>query len=173
LLRDYPDITVEFDVNYGFRDIVADRFDAGVRMGSTIDKDMIVVPIGPPLRLAVIASPAYFAAHPAPRLPRDLDGSLLLRTRWPWTPCAFAGDAFARLAPALKRPASPVERHQREFSSCSRSQFSLSSPRVGERRVRSPSMLARRVFRLPLCPGARQLMKITSPHLLRSSNTSR
>jgi DNA-binding transcriptional LysR family regulator len=40
LLRDYPDITLEFDVNYGFRDIVADRFDAGVRLGTTIDKDM-------------------------------------------------------------------------------------------------------------------------------------
>lgn len=72
LLRDYPDITVEFDVNYGFRDIVADRFDAGVRMGSTIDKDMIAVAIGPALRLAVVASPGYFAAHPAPKQPRDL-----------------------------------------------------------------------------------------------------
>ena len=57
LLRDYPDIVVEFDVNYGFRNIVADRFDAGVRMGNTIDKDMIAVPIGPPLRMAVAASP--------------------------------------------------------------------------------------------------------------------
>lgn len=72
VLRDYPDITVEFDVNYGFRNIVADRFDAGVRMGSTIDKDMIAVPIGPALRLAVVASPEYFAAHPAPKVPRDL-----------------------------------------------------------------------------------------------------
>jgi DNA-binding transcriptional LysR family regulator len=49
LLREYPDIHIEFDVNYGFRDIVADRFDAGVRMGDTIDKDMIAVPIGPQL----------------------------------------------------------------------------------------------------------------------------
>jgi DNA-binding transcriptional LysR family regulator len=57
LLRDYPDITVEFDVNCGFRDIVADRFDAGVRMGTTIDQDMIAVAIGPALRLAVVASP--------------------------------------------------------------------------------------------------------------------
>jgi len=72
LLRDYPDIKVEFDINYGFRDIVADRFDAGVRLGDTIDKDMIAVPIGPPLRMAVAASPAYFAAHPIPRSPRDL-----------------------------------------------------------------------------------------------------
>ncbi|MDH0485942.1 LysR family transcriptional regulator [Pseudomonas sp. GD04015] len=72
LLREYPDIKVEFDINYGFRDIVADRFDAGVRLGDTIDKDMIAVPIGPPLRMAVAAAPAYFATHPKPRNPRDL-----------------------------------------------------------------------------------------------------
>lgn len=72
LLRDYPDIKLEFDMNYGFRDIVADRFDAGVRLGSTIDKDMIAVPIGPPLRMAVVASPAYFAVHPIPKTPEDL-----------------------------------------------------------------------------------------------------
>ncbi len=72
LLREYPDIKLEFDVNYGFRDIVADRFDAGVRLGKTIDKDMIAVPIGPPMRLAVVASPGYFAVHPIPRTPKDL-----------------------------------------------------------------------------------------------------
>ncbi|WP_033465150.1 LysR family transcriptional regulator [Bordetella bronchiseptica] len=72
LVREYPDIKLEFDVNYGFRDIVADRFDAGVRLGDTIDKDMIAVPIGPPLRMAVVASPAYFEAHSTPGQPRDL-----------------------------------------------------------------------------------------------------
>src|SRR5689334_19611333 len=72
LLREYPDIKLEFDMNYGFRDIVADRFDAGVRMGNTIDKDMIAVPIGPSLRMAVVASPDYFAAHPVPKSPSDL-----------------------------------------------------------------------------------------------------
>jgi DNA-binding transcriptional LysR family regulator len=72
LLREYPDIKLEFDVNYGFRDIVADRFDAGVRLGKTIDKDMIAVPIGPPMRLAVVASPDYFKAHGKPKVPQDL-----------------------------------------------------------------------------------------------------
>lgn len=72
LLREYPDIKIEFDVNYGFRDIVADRFDAGVRLGDTIDKDMIAVPIGPPLRMAIAASPEYFASHPIPKKPHDL-----------------------------------------------------------------------------------------------------
>ena len=72
LLRDYPDINLEFDVNYGLRDIVADRFDAGVRLGNTIDKDMIAIPIGPTMRLAVVGSPDYFAANPIPRKPQDL-----------------------------------------------------------------------------------------------------
>ncbi|TCD23761.1 LysR family transcriptional regulator [Pseudomonas sp. IC_126] len=72
LLLDYPDIKVEFDVSYGFRDIAADRFDAGVRLGEAIDKDMIAVPIGPKLRMAAVASPAYFATHPRPKSPRDL-----------------------------------------------------------------------------------------------------
>jgi len=72
LLRDYPDVKIEFDVDYGFRDIVADRFDAGVRLGDTIDKDMIAVPIGPPLRMAVAASVAYLKAHPVPKTPREL-----------------------------------------------------------------------------------------------------
>jgi DNA-binding transcriptional LysR family regulator len=81
LLRDYPDITLEFDVNYGFRDIVADRFDAGVRLGNTIDKDMIAVPIGPPLRMAVVASPEYFATRPIPRTPQDLTAHTCINQR--------------------------------------------------------------------------------------------
>ncbi|MEB4674442.1 LysR family transcriptional regulator [Enterobacteriaceae bacterium G50] len=72
LLREYPDINVEFDANHGFRDIVADRFDAGVRLGDTIDQDMIAVSIGPKLRMAAVASPDYFARHPAPKTPHEL-----------------------------------------------------------------------------------------------------
>ncbi|MCO4891240.1 LysR family transcriptional regulator [Cupriavidus sp. WGtm5] len=83
LLQEYPDIKLEFDVNYGFRDIVADRFDAGVRLGNTIDKDMIAVPIGPPLRMAVVASPAYFAANPPPKTPQDLMAHRCINQRMP------------------------------------------------------------------------------------------
>ncbi len=72
LVREYPEITFEFDVNNGFRDIVADRFDAGVRLGSTIDKDMIALPIGPRLSMVVAGSPDYFARHPRPKTPHDL-----------------------------------------------------------------------------------------------------
>ncbi|MBK7312727.1 LysR family transcriptional regulator [Candidatus Aalborgicola defluviihabitans] len=83
LLAEFPDIKVEFDISYGFRDIVADRFDAGVRMGDTIDKDMIAVPIGPKLRMAAVASPAYFAKHPAPKTPRDLVAHSCINMRFP------------------------------------------------------------------------------------------
>ncbi|HBS9901682.1 TPA: LysR family transcriptional regulator [Klebsiella aerogenes] len=72
LLSEYPDIHIEFDANHGFRDIVADRFDAGVRLGDTIDKDMIAMPIGPKLRMAAAASPDYFARYPVPKTPHDL-----------------------------------------------------------------------------------------------------
>ncbi|MCE0460907.1 MULTISPECIES: LysR family transcriptional regulator [Pseudomonas] len=81
LLLEYSDIKVEFDINYGFRDIVADRFDVGVRMGDTIDKDMIAIPIGPQLRMAVVASPAYFANRPKPRNPRELIGHNCINMR--------------------------------------------------------------------------------------------
>ena len=72
VLLEYPDVSVEFDISYGFRDIVADRFDAGVRLGDYIDKDMIAVPIGPQSRMAAVASPSYFSANPIPQTPHDL-----------------------------------------------------------------------------------------------------
>lgn len=72
LLRDYPDVQVELSMDNGFVDIVADRFDAGVRLGESIAKDMIAVRIGPELRMAAVASPAYFERNPPPRTPHDL-----------------------------------------------------------------------------------------------------
>ena len=72
MLKEYPDIHVEFDVSYGLRDIVADRFDAGVRLGEQVQKDMIAVPIGPKVRMAAVGSPAYFSRHPPPKTPADL-----------------------------------------------------------------------------------------------------
>ena len=72
LLKEYPDISIEIDVNYGLRDIVADRFDAGVRLGEQVHRDMIAVPIGPKIRMAAVASPAYFEKRPPPRTPGDL-----------------------------------------------------------------------------------------------------
>lgn len=72
LLPDYPDIHVELSIDSGFADIVADRFDAGVRLGEALAKDMIAVRIGPDLRMAVIGSPEYFNRRPAPVVPQDL-----------------------------------------------------------------------------------------------------
>jgi DNA-binding transcriptional LysR family regulator len=72
LLPDYPDLNVEISVNNGFVDIVAERFDAGVRLGETIAQDMIAVRIGPDMRMAVVGSPAYLATHPAPQTPYEL-----------------------------------------------------------------------------------------------------
>ncbi|QNQ09817.1 LysR family transcriptional regulator [Sphingomonas alpina] len=72
LLPGYPDLTIEIHVDASLADIVSDRFDAGVRLGERLDKDMIAVPIGPELRMAAVAAPAYLARHPAPRTPQDL-----------------------------------------------------------------------------------------------------
>ncbi len=83
LMHQYPDVRIEFDVSYGFRDIVADRFDAGVRLGTSIDKDMIAVPIGPPIRMAAAASPAYFEKHPIPQVPGDLTSHRCINLRLP------------------------------------------------------------------------------------------
>ncbi len=72
LLREYPDITLEFDINYGLRNIVADRFDAGVRLGDYVDKDMIALPVSESLRMVPVASPEYFKQYPVPKVPGDL-----------------------------------------------------------------------------------------------------
>ncbi|EZQ17111.1 LysR family transcriptional regulator [Pseudomonas sp. G11-1] len=71
-LKDYPDITLEFYVDYGFTNVVEQRFDAGIRLGEAISKDMIAARIGPDWRLAVVGSPAYFEQHPLPETPYDL-----------------------------------------------------------------------------------------------------
>jgi len=83
VLRSHPDIRMEFDIWYGLRDIVAERFDAGVRMGEQVEKDMVAVPIGPPMRMMVAATPGYFARRPPPRTPRDLTGHVCINLRLP------------------------------------------------------------------------------------------
>ena len=68
----YPDIDIEIIDDYRLTDIVAGRFDAGVRLGEQVDQDMIAMRIGPDFRQAVVGSPAYLAAHGTPDTPRDL-----------------------------------------------------------------------------------------------------
>jgi len=72
LLPRYPDIRVEISIDGGLTDIVAQRFDAGVRLGEQVAKDMIAVRIGPDMRMAVVAAPSYLATRPTPRTPHDL-----------------------------------------------------------------------------------------------------
>jgi DNA-binding transcriptional LysR family regulator len=74
VLRDYPDIKLELNVDNGFRNIVEEQYDAGVRLGESLDKDMIGVRIGPDWRLVAVASCDYFEKHPAPQTPQDLVG---------------------------------------------------------------------------------------------------
>jgi DNA-binding transcriptional LysR family regulator len=83
LLPDYPDVHVELAIDSGFVDIVAERFDAGVRLGEALAKDMVAVRIGPDLRIAVVGAPAYFAAHPKPGTPQDLAAHDCINLRLP------------------------------------------------------------------------------------------
>lgn len=71
-LAAYPDIQVELSIDSGLTDIVTDQFDAGVRLGEALAKDMVAARIGPDLRMAVVGSPAYFERHPVPKTPQDL-----------------------------------------------------------------------------------------------------
>jgi DNA-binding transcriptional LysR family regulator len=79
----YPDISVEISIDYGLTDIVADRFDAGIRLGEHLAQDMIAVPISPALRMAVVGSPGYFARHPRPMTPEDLHAHRCVNIRFP------------------------------------------------------------------------------------------
>ncbi|MBY5313134.1 LysR family transcriptional regulator [Rhizobium leguminosarum] len=83
LLPDYPDINVEIIVDYGLTDIVAERYDAGVRLGEQVAKDMIAVRIGPDMRMAVVGAPAYFDTRPKPLTPQELTDHNCINLRLP------------------------------------------------------------------------------------------
>src|ERR1700712_5744901 len=83
LLVDYPDINVEVVTEDILRNIVTDRFDAGVRLGEHLEKDMIVVRFGPEMPRAVVGAPKYFASHPRPKRPDDLAAHQCINLRRP------------------------------------------------------------------------------------------
>jgi DNA-binding transcriptional LysR family regulator len=83
LLPHYPDVQVELSADLGFVDIVAERFDAGVRLGETIAQDMVAVRIGPDMRMAAIAVPSYFASRKPLRTPHDLADHNCINLRFP------------------------------------------------------------------------------------------
>src|SRR5450755_4631515 len=79
----YPDVTVEIIIDNGLTNIVAERYDAGVRLGEQVAKDMIAVRIGPDLRMAVVGSPAYFASRAQPKTPQQLTDHTCINIRLP------------------------------------------------------------------------------------------
>jgi DNA-binding transcriptional LysR family regulator len=83
LLPHYPDIKVELIVDYGLTDIVAERYDAGVRLGEQVARDMIAVRIGPDFRWAVVGAPSYFAKRTRPKRPQDLTAHDCINLRLP------------------------------------------------------------------------------------------
>jgi len=83
LLPEYPDIKVELTIDYRLADIVAEGYDAGVRLGEQVAKDMIAVPIGPDIRMAVVGAPSYFASRPVPKTPQQLAEHCCVNLRLP------------------------------------------------------------------------------------------
>jgi DNA-binding transcriptional LysR family regulator len=79
----YPDIKVEIAVDHSLIDIVAQRYDAGVRSGEQVAKDMVAVRVGPDIRMAVVGAPSYFAKRSAPKKPQDLTGHNCINLRLP------------------------------------------------------------------------------------------
>lgn len=83
VLPEYPDIKVEIIIEQGLTDIVAERYDAGVRLGEQVAKDMIAVRVGPDMRMAVIGAPSYFAKRSPPRKPQELISHNCINLRLP------------------------------------------------------------------------------------------
>jgi len=101
LLPANPDLNIEVIVDYGLTDIVAEGFDAGIRMGEQVAKDMIAVRVGPDLRMAVVGSPAYFQRHPKPKSPHDLTRHNCITIRLPTHGGIFAWE-FEKKGQELK-----------------------------------------------------------------------
>ncbi|MBC9248303.1 LysR family transcriptional regulator [Paracoccus sp. 11-3] len=83
LLHENPDITVEVVIDYGLADIVSDRFDAGVRLGADVARDMIAVRISPDIPMSIVGAPSYFQSHAIPLTPQDLLDHRAINLRLP------------------------------------------------------------------------------------------
>ncbi|MGB8602103.1 MAG: LysR family transcriptional regulator [Rhizomicrobium sp.] len=83
LTAEYPDISIELNIDHGLTDIVNERFDAGVRLGESLQKDMIAASIGPKLRMAAVGAPTYFAKRGTPKTPEDLAQHACINYRLP------------------------------------------------------------------------------------------
>jgi DNA-binding transcriptional LysR family regulator len=101
LLPRYPDIKVELIIDHGLTDIVAERYDAGVRLGEQVAKDMIAVRIGPDFRMVVVGAPAYFRKRPQPKKPQDLTAHDCINIRLPTYGAIYAWE-FEKRGRGLK-----------------------------------------------------------------------
>lgn len=79
--KEFPEITVEIAIDYGFTNIVEQRFDAGIRLGESISRDMIAVRLGPDWRLSLVAAPSYFESRPIPAHPNELTSHACINIR--------------------------------------------------------------------------------------------
>ena len=131
LLPAYPDIKVEIVVDYGLTNIVAERYDAGVRSGEQVAKDMIAVRIGPDLRMAVVGAPSYFRGRPEPKKPQDLVGHNCINLRFRRTAgvCLGVRKRRPRAEGPCRRPAD-LQRHHPD-AQCRASRI---GPRLHSRR---------------------------------------
>ena len=104
----HPEVTVEVDVDDGLLDIVAGGFDAGIRLGDTVERDMVAVRVGPDLRSAIVATPGYFARRPPPETPWDLERHDCVNYRLKTSPGLLAWE-FERDGREVKvRPTGPL-----------------------------------------------------------------
>jgi DNA-binding transcriptional LysR family regulator len=83
LLADYPDITIEIVAAYELSDVVAEGFDAGVRLGEHVARDMVAVRLGPDIPMAIVGAPGYLHGRSAPTMPQDLVGHRCINLRLP------------------------------------------------------------------------------------------
>lgn len=103
LLRENPDIEVEMIIDYGLTDIVAERYDAGVRLGAQVAMDMIAVRISPDIPMVVVGAPGYLARHPAPQTPQDLLAHRCINLHLPTSGTGFAWPLIAEADKGITR----------------------------------------------------------------------
>ena len=140
LLREYPDIKVEIIIDYGLTDIVAQRYDAGVRLGEQVAKDMIAVRIGPDMRMAVVGAPSYFAKRSPPTTPQELLSHSCINLRLPTHGGLYAWE---------------FEKGDHELRVRVEGQLSSTAPpRCSTRRWPDSAWpMCRRMWRSPISPG--------------------
>ena len=107
-LADFPEVQVELAIDSGLTDIVANRYDAGVRLGERVEKDMIAVRIGPDIRAAIVGAPSYFARRPVPCAPQELVGHDCINYRFSTSSALYAWEFEENGQPINVRVSGPL-----------------------------------------------------------------